>query len=65
MGIDSYGNWDGICACKKIQNDGIKCKLGATHNNLLSLSKTIIGGHTTKDGIYLSGVYVANDKINI
>ena len=25
------GDWDGVCACGKIQKDGIRCRLGATH----------------------------------
>jgi hypothetical protein len=32
MAIDENGEFDGVCACgKKENNDGIRCRLGATH----------------------------------
>lgn len=29
--IDADGNWNGVCACGKIEADGKPCILGATH----------------------------------
>lgn len=34
MGRDADGGWDGICACGKVEMDGVRCKLGATHRRL-------------------------------
>jgi hypothetical protein len=31
MGINKDGEFDGVCACGKVNNDGIRCRLGATH----------------------------------
>ena len=28
------GEWDGVCACGKVEMDGKRCALGATHTRL-------------------------------
>lgn len=33
MAVDSEGNWDGVCACGKVEADGIRCIYGATHQH--------------------------------
>ena len=34
MAVDSTGEWDGVCACGKVEQDGKRCILGATHQPL-------------------------------
>jgi hypothetical protein len=34
LAIDENGEFDGVCACGKINNDGVRCRLGATHKAL-------------------------------
>ena len=34
MGIDANGEYDGTCACGKKEADGVRCRLGATHEPL-------------------------------
>ncbi len=34
MGIDTDGEWDGICACGKVEADGVRCRFGGTHETL-------------------------------
>lgn len=34
MGVDAYGEWDGICACGRAELNGVKCYLGASHQPL-------------------------------
>jgi hypothetical protein len=31
MALDANGEWDGVCACGKKEADGVRCRLGATH----------------------------------
>lgn len=59
MAIDENGEWDGICACRKVFMDGVPCKFGATH--FVPFFK-LRGYQTTKDGIYLCGIYTT-DKL--
>ena len=31
MGLNWLDEWDGVCACGKKENDGVRCRFGATH----------------------------------
>ena len=31
MALDENGEWNGVCACGKIEADGKRCIYGATH----------------------------------
>lgn len=31
MPLNASNEWDGICACGRASMDGVRCRLGATH----------------------------------
>lgn len=34
--------WDGICKCGKVEMDGVRCRLGATHRALMPWGSGVV-----------------------